>query len=624
MVSSVAAGTITTSGTVSPAIMPGDGILRVTELYIAHVPNSVGSVELGDAAILQANFIDIGNASNSTGTLLVGSGSSASASLGIEVGEAPGAHATLEATGAGSRIESGHFLLGGNTGSTAHITARSGGSISASGMVGIRNGTLNVLSGGVLTVNAASLEANPFQQNTALIRSLTPGSRLNVNVVGDGSRIQFVARGGAPANTFVGGVIFNNSTGDDSLSVQDGGSISGSVLAIDGRFDLDGPGSRVDLTRDCDPACDDNARSTDITGFFLQGRFVARTGIISNGGVLNIHRDAGEEGVAAAWIGTAVNRLDDVDQLDQSTSGFLLFTRLASNASLTVTGSGSSLLVDTGSPGRDAELVVGTTANVSMLDGDARAIGGLRVLDGGLVRVTSASGIARTLVAGTPGDVATIDVDGDGSLLDAGDWFSAGILTTATILTVYPGAADSYMHGISTGVGGVAHVNVAQGGELRADQIRIGANSVLTGSGTLTGNVGNSGTLLPGNSSGTMHINGDLVLDDSSVTIIEIGPAEHDFIDVTGTLTLGGHLKVMLLGGFVPSSNDPLTFLLAAKILGSFSSIELPVVAGKVFDVEFSASAASLSAVPLPAGVWLFACALTFMVRIRRLQPGTL
>jgi outer membrane autotransporter protein len=65
----------------------------------------------------------------------------------------------------------------------------------------------------------------------------------------------------------------------------------------------------------------------------------------------------------------------------------------------------------------------------------------------------------------------------------------------------------------------------------------------FNGGGTLT--VQNGGTLAPGNSIGTMTVNGDLNLDAGSTLEIEVNVGASDALDVNGAVTLGGTLSVV-------------------------------------------------------------------------------
>ncbi|MGJ8641000.1 MAG: beta strand repeat-containing protein [Opitutaceae bacterium] len=130
--------------------------------------------------------------------------------------------------------------------------------------------------------------------------------------------------------------------------------------------------------------------------------------------------------------------------------------------------------------------------------------------------------------------------------------------------------------GITTFYGDVVH----NGTEIKTS---AGAGTVflgeLTGSGSFTGTgtVYIEGDLRPGNSPGMQNHAGDLVLDSPSTTTMEIGGygqgTEYDFINVAGTLTLGGTLQIILSDGFVPVDGDSFDLFDAQIFNGSFVQV---------------------------------------------------
>ncbi len=154
---------------------------------------------------------------------------------------------------------------------------------------------------------------------------------------------------------------------------------------------------------------------------------------------------------------------------------------------------------------------------------------------------------------------------------------------------------------------------------------------VLSGGGNINSNVFNSngGLVSPGNSPGTLSIIGDYTQDDPSQggidgeLFIELGGLiagdEYDVLDVSGTATLGGVLTTDFIdsgnGLFSASAGDVFDILSAETIAGEFDLLTLAVLGDGLFwDVnyltDFSGTTdivrLSVSAVPVPAAVWLF------------------
>jgi len=94
------------------------------------------------------------------------------------------------------------------------------------------------------------------------------------------------------------------------------------------------------------------------------------------------------------------------------------------------------------------------------------------------------------------------------------------------------------------------------------------------GSGTITGNVTNSGTLAPGNSIGILTITGNYTQTAWSVYEVEVNAAgESDRINVSGAAALnGGTLTVLTETGTYSMSND-YTILSAGSVIGSYYNV---------------------------------------------------
>jgi autotransporter-associated beta strand protein len=104
--------------------------------------------------------------------------------------------------------------------------------------------------------------------------------------------------------------------------------------------------------------------------------------------------------------------------------------------------------------------------------------------------------------------------------------------------------------------------------------VAVGANATLDGTGRIIGNLTNNGTVAPGNSIGTLTVQGNYVHNANSVLEIEFDAAGGiDLLAVTGTATLnGGTLRFVSLGN---AEGQGGTFLTAAGgITGTFATVE--------------------------------------------------
>ncbi len=111
---------------------------------------------------------------------------------------------------------------------------------------------------------------------------------------------------------------------------------------------------------------------------------------------------------------------------------------------------------------------------------------------------------------------------------------------------------------------------------LTSPSVLVSHGATLQGVGLIIGNVTNSGTVAPGNSIGTLTIDGNYTQRSNGTLQIEIGsPSNHDVLVVSGTAKLSGTLEIASLG-YGPEYGDQIPFLVAGKITGKFNQIEMP------------------------------------------------
>ncbi len=107
----------------------------------------------------------------------------------------------------------------------------------------------------------------------------------------------------------------------------------------------------------------------------------------------------------------------------------------------------------------------------------------------------------------------------------------------------------------------------------------------------------NEGTIKPGRSPGRLSIEGNLTqtAPDGEIQIELAGTTpdtQHDVLAVTGTVSLGGTLRVFLLDGFIPAPQDVFTVITGASVSGDFASVIAP--AGLEVIVERTATSVRL------------------------------
>ncbi len=162
---------------------------------------------------------------------------------------------------------------------------------------------------------------------------------------------------------------------------------------------------------------------------------------------------------------------------------------------------------------------------------------------------------------------------------------SSGVFTTGVDLNV----SDSVLTvdgvafvGGSTNLysGATATVN----GVLQSPAVNVFHGASLSGSGTVVGNVSNSGIVSPGNGIGTLHITGNYrQANDGSLVIQLAGPQSHDQLAVSGRASLGGTLRIQDVGGIpVPQRGGPSYRVLSARggVSGTFTNVISPYAQG--------------------------------------------
>lgn len=296
------------------------------------------------------------------------------------------------------------------------------------------------------------------------------------------------------------------------------------------------------------------------------------------------------------WLGhiggTAELRIDDGGEfaLPDAVNGILIGNATPSNGghgTLTVSGPGSiANIAATGSFGASTiEVTDGGTFNSGERCQLAITPGGtasLRVTGAGSSLTTSLMTLGGNIAE--MGGTAAADVRDHGRL-DVADrlhvWGSSSLLVDATSSAVVGDASD---------IAGAVHV---------------GVGGTLSGDGTILADVINSGGLVaPGASPGALTIDGDFEQLPGGELRIELGGLipgdEFDVLDILGSATLGGDLRVTALNGFVPSPGDTFDFLLADGFSGGFDSFIDETGFG--LQLDFNSGFGTLTAtVPEPA-----------------------
>lgn len=300
---------------------------------------------------------------------------------------------------------------------------------------------------------------------------------------------------------------------------------------------------------------------------------------------------------------------------NNSTTDITITGDIYSNGMLTITGTGAAtvnffgstittttgvgITVATGTLNGNTGSLTGTISNSAVLrftqattgtfSGRIQGSGGVVVGGGNTLNFTTTNTYSggttveagSTLRGNTLGLQGNIDNDGSVVFTQNFDATYAGVITGGGGL-VKTGTGNLSLSAAQTYTG-QTQVN---GGKLSVNNtlqsdVLINGGGTLGGNGTINGDVQNSGTIAPGNSIGTLHVDGTFTSDAASITQIEINNTgttpgvNNDLITVTGNAVLnGGTVSVVTSTSVGFTAGSRYTFLQASNSLtGTFSGI---------------------------------------------------
>jgi hypothetical protein len=215
----------------------------------------------------------------------------------------------------------------------------------------------------------------------------------------------------------------------------------------------------------------------------------------------------------------------------------------------------------------------------------------------------------------------------DGTLtVHGGGQFTNDAINTVnggTVLVNAGGTLDG--SGSTTLAGGAMTVN----GQVIQTGVTINGGT-LGGSGTVRSNVNNiGGTVGPGNSPGTLTVDGNFTQGPGGTLAIEIDAlAAFDVLDITGNASLDGTLDLQVAAACAATAvaGDSFTILEWTSFSGAFSTVTgLNFAAGKFFSLDYGATGLTLTvndesvvAASEPGMIALFGLGLAGLAGLRR------
>src|SRR5215472_7019776 len=339
-----------------------------------------------------------------------------------------------------------------------------------------------------------------------------------------------------------------------TLTVTNGGTLTTTNFGVAGSAVITGAGSSVTVTEQT----------------FI-GNFAPGSLTISNGGVLNSQGGAeidtllvelGTPSVLVTGPGSTWNvggpalfvgggSTEGPGVLTVANGGTVNATApmfigdVTGASTVTVTGAGSVLNAAT-------SLTIGGVGC-----GCGPLVGTLTIADGGVVNSPGPTSIAAgsTLnlgIGGLAGAINTPAIANDGQIVAnftdtltlAAAISGAGGLTKIGPGTLVLTANNSYS-GATTIDGGTLIVN----GSIANSTVTVNTGGRLSGTGMIGNTIINGGTLSPGNSIGTITVNGNLVMTAAASYLVEISPTNADRTNVAGTASLGGTVQAAFASG---------------------------------------------------------------------------
>ena len=649
----------------------GGGVLRIEGLATQNNALVIGQAGRADASISGAGsrvefvgnnngVLHVGRSAGAQGTLSLTNGGVLSGVWYTGVGR-DGATGTLTVDGVGSLYRAD----GNNT------VAAAGGQFVASIDMG-RNGgigTMNVRNGGRVEIVSTLFRSGG---GVGLSLGRDAGSTGTLNIGGAGSVVQLqagsVLPGGGAGEAFnptvtVGrlGTGVLNITGGGKLLV-DGNAVSTvaasrtTAVRIGGTGDSNSGGTGVALVSGLNSEL--AVRGSD--AFLAVGLGAGATGQLT----------VADQAVVRSTV-MAVGRSGGVGTVQLNGGQVLLSGQHTGNnlagASLSLgTGGGTGVMTMANNALLRVDNSSGNVSSGVTIGGSGNFPGGQGVLtmtSGARIEVAGPAGMGGLTVGRDGAGVlsmsgSSIDVGATGAVVLGRSVGSSGTLTMtdgSTLSAQYVGVGRFLgANGVSVN-GGAGTLIINSGSVLSAQTIEIGSAGYLGGIGTLSGNVINYGTFNPGNSPGTMVIDGSYTAGLGGKLVLEVGlDSAGQFITDQVIFTPGSQVNLdnmvvefKFLGAADPTQFsaqtgrfDVDTFLkqqvsdgqggvtLQALDDAVFSEVTFTAVADSFaisnFNYNASTDALSFAAAPVPEpGTWaLLAAGLLSLGWLRRRQAG--
>ena len=515
-----------------------------------------GTVTVSGAGATWTNSAGLAIGDSSTGQLTIANGGKVlTGSTGGFIGVRPGATGTVTVT---------------DPGSTWNITDQ----LVVAGFLGPASGTLFVQNGGAVTSTAGTIGFSSGSTGAVSVTGTgstwTSSGNVTVGLAGTGTLT--VAGGGAVnVGGGAGTVVVADQAG--SIGTLNIGAAPGNTAVAPGTLNAAavqfGAGTGA---LNFNHTASGYVFAPTITGSGAVNVFAGTTiftgnntytgGTTINGGMLQL----GNGGTSGNISGNVAN--NGVFAINRS-DAFTLANVISGSGVLQQLGPGTTILTAANT------YTGGTTVSAGTLQlgtGGSLAPTGALTVNGGTFNLNGNNQTVGAL-SGTGGILAL----GNGALTTD----SASNTTLASAITGTGGLSKQglgtlNLTGTNTYIGptSVTAGTLAVNGSLTSN-VTVGAAGTLGGNGTIAGLVTNNGIIAPGNSIGTLTINGNFVQNAGSIYQVQVNPSgQSDRINTSGTATInGGMVQVQAQSGTY-ARNTTYTILNATGgVSGAYSSV---------------------------------------------------
>jgi len=255
-----------------------------------------------------------------------------------------------------------------------------------------------------------------------------------------------------------------------------------------------------------------------------------------------------------------INNNDTLNFVESSTAGSATITNnlrvnfvgTSTAGSATITNN-RFLVFASSSTGGTARLINGAAATIDLrLIGLGNAPGASTGMTAGSIE-GGGSILLGSINLAVGGNNLSTEFSG---VLQDGGFVGTGSLSKTGTGTLTLSGINTYTGATTVNAGAL----IVNGSIVSSSGLTVNAGGTVGGNGILPSTTVNGGTLAPGNSIGTLTINGNLVLTSAAAYIVEVSPTQADRTNVTAAATLGGTVQaVFAAGSYVSRSHTILS-----------------------------------------------------------------